>query len=123
MFKQSRLGRFFAHQNKIVRWAEKRCPPYNASKQTDEACKPPARLILRLLLVLSHSFVDLRFHSIEIEACALLHRRKLFGSHGELRDMLLDKHKRQEVKQALPPVYWNHSIVPVIVDRKTDFLR
>jgi len=36
---------------------------------------------------------------------------------------LLDKHKRQEVKQALPPVYWNHSIVPVIVDRKTDFLR
>src|SRR6266478_2117551 len=39
---------------------------------------------------------DFRFHGIEIEAGALLHRRVLDGRHDELLHLLLDKHEAPE---------------------------
>src|SRR5882724_12404680 len=40
--------------------------------------------------------LDLRFHGIEVEAGALLHRRELDGRHDELLHLLLDKHEAPE---------------------------
>src|SRR4051812_28635580 len=39
---------------------------------------------------------DFRLHGIEVEAGALLHRRKLDRSHGQLLYLLLDKHEAPE---------------------------
>ena len=55
--------------------------------------------------LLAHSCsgcLDLRFYRIQIETRALLHRRELDGRHGELRDLLLDKHEAPEL--VLEPV-------------------
>src|ERR1700724_4468078 len=52
---------------------------------------------------------DFRFHSIEIEACALLHWREFDRSHGQLLHLVLDEHEAPEfvlepVKVLLRPV-------------------
>ena len=46
--------------------------------------------------------LDLRFHGIEVEARALLHRRELDRGHRQLLDLLLDKHEAPEL--VLEPV-------------------
>src|SRR6266849_2409624 len=50
----------------------------------------------RLLRYRRPGCLDFRFHSIEIETRALLHRRKLDRRHGQLRDLLLNKYKAPE---------------------------
>src|SRR5438876_9745427 len=40
--------------------------------------------------------LDFRFHGVEVEARALLHRRELDRSHGQLLYVLLDKHEAPE---------------------------
>src|ERR1700730_2129190 len=53
---------------------------------------------------------DFRFHSIEIEACALLHWRELDRSHGQLLHLVLNEYETPEfvlepVKVLLRPVF------------------
>ena len=58
-----------------------------------------ARLLGRLRL---DSCLDLRFHGIEVEARALLHRRELDGGQGYLCYFLLDKHEAILPAETLP---------------------
>ena len=56
------------------------------------------RNVSRLLPgVLLHRFCDLRFHSVEVEARALLHGRILDRGHCQLGDFLLHEDKAPEL--------------------------
>src|SRR4051812_31636194 len=57
----------------------------------------PARKFISLLTHRRAGGLDLRFHGIEVEARALLHRGELDGSLRQLCDLLLDKHKTPEL--------------------------
>jgi hypothetical protein len=62
-------------------------------------CEPSAHLKLQLLLVSLHGLIDLCLHGIEVKARALLHRRELNSSLGQICHLLLDKHKAPELVQ------------------------
>jgi hypothetical protein len=57
---------------------------------------PRVRTLL-LALVCFDGCLDLRFHGIEVEARALLHRRELDCSHGDLRHLLLGNDEPPEL--------------------------
>src|SRR5260370_38862856 len=60
--------------------------------------RPPLSVkpMARLLRYCRPGCLDFRFHSIEIETRAPLHRRKLDGRHRQLFHLLLNKHKAPE---------------------------
>jgi hypothetical protein len=72
-------------------------PRFNACQNQRAPRRAPARLLLLLLPLSLHCFLNLRFHSLQVEAGTLLHGWVLEGGHGQLGHFLLHKHKAPEL--------------------------